>query len=331
MNTTPKVSIIIVNYNSSGLIIDCMKSIFSLTHGITFEIIIVDNASEPDIRQKIRDSISQFPDNICHNAIDDQTHTRIINLDRNIGFGRANNEGIKIAEGEYILFLNPDTILINNAIKTLSDFLDTHHDAGACCGNLYGENMLPHYSFRHFLPGPIWDLDELSHNLIEKILYGKDRWHNNSSEPVIIGYASGADIMIRKDIASEIGGFNPAFFMYFEDTDICLRIKRKGWKIYNQPLAKIIHLEGRCTQSAGPVNEFAIKTFEASHHIYHRQNSTRVERSVSNMLRYLFLLSRSILLPGSIKKETYKCHLFYFRKFLCQNAISDQATSESPV
>ena len=139
------VSIIYVNYYTSGLLVDSIQSVVNKTIGITYEIIIIDNNSEKNLRQKLQESIS------------DTIPVKYLFLQENIGFGKANNEGAKIASGKYLLFLNPDTILLNNAIKILYDFMESDPQAGACGGNLYDSSNNPLFSFRKIFPGFIWD------------------------------------------------------------------------------------------------------------------------------------------------------------------------------
>lgn len=111
------VSIIYVNYRTSGLIADSLRSVRALTQGVSYEVIVVDNNTEKSLPAEFG---GLFPD------ID----IKYVMLDENVGFGRANNEGFKIAEGRNLFCLNPDTILLNNAIKILSDYLDAHPDTG---------------------------------------------------------------------------------------------------------------------------------------------------------------------------------------------------------
>ncbi len=129
------VSVIIVNYNTTELIIKCLDSIFIHTEGINYEIIIVDNASEPDFGKRI---LNEFPIQ--------KEKMLFLHLQENIGFGRANNKGLELSSGRNIFFLNPDTVVINNAISILSKFLDNNKEAGACGGNLLTENMTPNFT-----------------------------------------------------------------------------------------------------------------------------------------------------------------------------------------
>lgn len=130
-----KVSVILVSYNTRELTINAIRSVYEKTQNVTFEIILVDNDSHDNTVERVEEI---FPSVIC------------IKNKENYGFGYANNIGAKIAKGEYIFLLNTDTILINNAIKILADYLDVHsvdNNVVAVCGNLYDENHNPATSY----------------------------------------------------------------------------------------------------------------------------------------------------------------------------------------
>ena len=116
------VSVIIVNYKTSQLLVQAIDSILDKTEDIVYEIIVVDNHSQDDSER------------VVHERYGNQV--TYLPLAENVGFGRANNEGLRIVRGRNILFLNPDTILVNNAVRILSDYLDSHPDTGAVGGNL---------------------------------------------------------------------------------------------------------------------------------------------------------------------------------------------------
>ena len=299
------VSIIIVNYKTSHLIINCVKSLFHQTKGIDYEIFIIDNNSEKDFESAISTQIGRH------------YNIHYISLPENIGFGRANNEALPYAKGRNILFLNPDTIILNNAIKILSDFLDTNLDAGACGGNLYGESLQPAFSFRRFLPGIFWDFNEMLHHIPFKIRYGKDEYFNSTQSPYEVGFISGADLMVKYDVLDKTGGFSKDFFMYYEETDLCARIAKNGWKIYSVPDAKIQHLDGKSFQqnsnATTTLDPNRIKLMEEGRHLYLKKNTHKTERYITNVLYWFFLKSRSILTP-KYKKEQYKLYLKYFKE-----------------
>lgn len=224
------VSVIIVNYNTSNLINDCLETVFEKTEGIEYEVIIVDNNTE-----NLSEAIKYAED----------SKVKLLQLPENIGFGRANNEGAKLATGRNLFFLNPDTLLINNAIKILSDFLDTHPKCGACGGNLYDIDLKPIHSFQHLLPGIKEIINLFLWRLPVKFTYGSSDFFNYNEIPLKVGYITGADLMIRRALFTKIKGFDISFFMYFEETNLCYKLKKLGKSIYSVPEAMIIHLEGQ--------------------------------------------------------------------------------------
>lgn len=225
-----QVSVIIVNYNTKELTSNTIDSVYKKTKDITFEIIVVDNASI--------DSSVEFIEN-------NHPEAKVIKCNENLGFGKANNLGIKIASGKYIFILNPDTILINNAIKILHDFLDYNIDVAAVCGNLFTANLKPAYSFSRIMPGVLNEIDVILFHSLSRIFYSNNSRFNNTQKPIKFkGTLSGADIMMRRDIFINLNGFDPDFFMYYEETELMHRVNRAGYKIASNPEAKIIHLEG---------------------------------------------------------------------------------------
>lgn len=223
------VSIIIVNYNTLELTQKCIASIFSLTTGITFEVILIDNASSDGSRD----------------FFSNDNRIRYRYLPQNLGFGRANNEGLTMARGRNILFLNSDTILLNNAVRILSDYLDANQRVAVCGGNLYDVNGRPNLSYETLAPSIFTAINLLLHDIPSKIFVGKSARFNYSRSPKPVAYITGADLMVRRAIIDAVGGaFNPRFFMYFEETEFCFRVKKKGYKIMSVPAAEIIHMEG---------------------------------------------------------------------------------------
>ncbi|MDE5886391.1 MAG: glycosyltransferase family 2 protein [Muribaculaceae bacterium] len=295
-----EVSVIIVNYNTSSLIIDCLKSIVKETRGISYEVIIVDNASEPDIESKIRSGVPDLP------------NVKFCLSSENNGFGVGNNIGMESAKGRKLLFLNPDTLLINNAIKILSDFLDNNPRVAASGANLFTREGSPNFSFKRRLPGVMWEVNELLHNIIDKRIFAPDLTFNYGASPIEVGYITGADLMVKKEIIEEIGGFSPDFFLYFEETDLCARIKESGGKIFNVPSAKIIHLESQSMAGDNsPINYFKIDNLEKSHLTYYKRNLNPLSRGLGLWVYRAFLLSRIIATRGK-KREEY---IYRYRKF----------------
>ena len=154
------VSFIIVSYNTKELLLDCLNSLLQKTTAISYEVIVVDNDSQDGSIEMLAD----FGEDI-----------RIVSLSENVGFGRANNEGIKVARGRNIFLLNPDTLLINNAVKVLSDFLDEHVQVAVCGGNLYMRSMSPTHSYMMRLPSLGGEVNMMLFDRIYKYKYGNNR------------------------------------------------------------------------------------------------------------------------------------------------------------
>jgi len=224
------VSIIIANYNTKALTKQCLQSVFEKTKEIAFEVIVVDNASQDGSQQMLKE---EFP------------NVQLVENMENLGFGKANNKGIKIAQGRNLFLLNSDTILRNNAVKVLSDYLDGNPGIGVCGGNIFDQNGKPAYSFMPVFPSILWELDILFDNWLFRLIWGKKFWFNKTGQPKDVAHITGANMMTRKAVFEEAGGFDPDFFMYMEETELMFRMKKMGHRIVSVPQSEIIHLEGK--------------------------------------------------------------------------------------
>ena len=226
------VSIIYVNYKTAPLIIDSIRSVKEKTAGISYEIIVVDNDSGDDSLARIR---SVFPEIACVQSAE------------NIGFGRANNLGVQQAKGDYLFFLNPDTLVKNNAIELLYQFLRDNPSAGACGANLYDSEGKPTTSFSRKYPSFFWEVMAIAY-IPPVCLSNRDSvFFNQAGRPLEAAAITGADLIVRRSVWEKVGGFDADFFMNYEETELCKRIRQYGHKIYAVPDAEIIHLEGRAS------------------------------------------------------------------------------------
>lgn len=235
-----KVSIIIVNYNTLELTKNTINSVIEKTKNLKYEIILVDNAS-------VDGSVEFFEKEYKNKII-------FIKNNENLGFGKANNKGIEIARGKYVFLLNPDTLLINNAIKILFDFMENNENCGVCGGNLYDLDMRPMSSFdkKMITYKSLYIKDiikEIKFRISKKIkrIVKYDNF-NYSDKPCEVKIIIGADMMIRKKVLEKIGFFDEDFFMYHEESELCFRVLKNNFKIYSVPKAKIIHLEGQSSK-----------------------------------------------------------------------------------
>jgi len=224
------VSIIIVNYNTCQLTLNCLKSIYQYSQDFLFEVIVVDNRSNDN---SIREIESQFPDVI------------MIEANENLGFGKANNLGVKAAKGNFLLFINSDTVLLNNAILLLLMFYKKNHNdlrIGALGSYLLDSNENLTHSF-----GTFPTIKNQIYSLISSTLTSPKHSEINtstSSNFFKVDYITGAFLMMDTNLFKSLNGFNPSFFMYFEETDLLKRMNVKGLNSYILFEPKVIHLEG---------------------------------------------------------------------------------------
>jgi hypothetical protein len=223
-----QVSIVIVNYNTLQITQECIDSIVLNTTDITYEIILVDNASTDG-------SLDYFKN---------MEGIKFISSTENVGFGKGNNLGIEIAKGRNVFLLNPDTILQNNAVKILSSFLDKNVLVGVAGANLYNDDGTYQPSFSQMYPSLRVEVSNLFHLMF---LQNK-QCINKTNQAIQTQSVVGAAMMIKKEIVKKTGLFNPKFFMYGEEEEWCNRIRKAGFMIFNVPVAKITHLDGKSFQ-----------------------------------------------------------------------------------
>ncbi len=222
-------SVIIVNWNVKDYLVDCIHSIYSSVKHITFEIIVVDNGSTDGSVETIRKVFSEVI---------------VIANKNNIGFGKANNVAANQCNGRYILFLNPDTVVLSNALDYVIKYLDTNLDVGAAgCKIKCVENGFIGGA-RHFPSLTTEFIDHLCLNSFfpnNKIFgyYTMSYWNYNDTRDIDV--LSGSFIMLRRQIMQTVGLFDENFFMYGEDIDLCYRIKKAKWRIVFVSNAEIIH------------------------------------------------------------------------------------------
>ncbi|MCG2755597.1 MAG: glycosyltransferase family 2 protein [Desulfobacteraceae bacterium] len=222
------VSIIIVNWNTKKLLLDCIYSIHETVKNISFEIWLVDNASTDGSVEAVKQN---YPD------------VKIIQNKKNLGFAAANNIALERMRGQYALLLNTDTILTNGAVEDLFDFMEKNSDAGMACGQLLNQDGSKQNSVANF-PGlhSLICNESLLQILFPRKFPGKRREYK---KPVEVDSCIGACLMVRKKAMDEVGLLDKRYFFFFEETDWAYRMKQAGWKIYFVPSAKIFHIQGQ--------------------------------------------------------------------------------------
>lgn len=226
-----KISIIIVNYNVEHFLHICLQSVFDAIKQLDAEVIVVDNHSSDASCEMVK---TLFPDVI------------LIENKVNIGFSKANNQGVEIAKGEYILILNPDTILAENTLINITSFADNQTHLGALGIRLIDGTGNFLFESKRNTPTPKRAFFKLLSNANEKLGYYANQVNQfeNSEIEILVG----AFMMLKKDVYLKMNGFDERFFMYGEDIDLCYRLLKAGYKNYYIGSETAIHFKGESTQ-----------------------------------------------------------------------------------
>lgn len=232
ITTSCDVSIIIINYNSSDYTLKCVERVLEKTSNeLRFEVLVVDNASEPTDFETLKSSLALL------NSEKVTLHRSRINT----GFGGGNMHGVQFAKGKYYLFLNNDTILLNDAISICHDFMESTLDVAVCGAQIFNEKEEKQVSFDHFTS--FWR-EVFGKQFVEK-LFSKPNRREDYSEPISVDYVNGSFMFFRAEDFNAVGGFDTNIFLYFEESDICYRLKKKGRKTYFVPSASYLHYQGK--------------------------------------------------------------------------------------
>lgn len=231
-----RLSIAIVNWNTSRLLESCLNSIYRNKPPFEFEVIVVDNGSDDFDESRFREQFSA---------------TKIIRNDQNIGYAAANNQAMNTASGEYILLLNPDTEVLSGTLDLLVKFMDEHADAAAAGCRLVKPNGMVDRSVRSF-PDPLAiaaDFLFLSRLFPRSRLFGRYRmtWFNYD-EDIEVDQPMGSCLILRSEAVKQIGVMDEQFPIFFNDVDWCYRAKLAGWKIYFTRSAEVVHHGGASTR-----------------------------------------------------------------------------------
>jgi len=262
-------SIIIVNYNVEHHLRRCLQSIYRSTRGISFEVTVVDNNSTDGSVDMVK---NEFPE------------VKLIENCQNLGFAKATNQGLRGNKGRYILLLNPDTIVLPDALDKMIEFMEANSQAGALgCKLLYPDGSLQR-SCRSFptLITAFFENTGLEKLFLRNRIIGRHRighWDYNDIREV--DQPMGSALMVRRETITQVGLMDEQFYIYYEDVDWCFRIKKRGWKIYFIPEAEIIHYGG---QSAWPnMSKMRIEGYKSRHKFFKKHYGILSEWIVKQM------------------------------------------------
>ena len=259
-------SIIIVNYNVKEFLQNLIHSVEKATGNIKYEIIVVDNASDDGSVDFLKE---KFPG------------VRLIANKKNLGFSRANNQGLAVAKGKYLLLLNPDTLIREDTFQKMIEFFENTSDAGmAGCKILNPDGSLQ-LACRRSFPGPwtsfckVTGLSTLFPG--SRIFARYNLTYLDENKTYEVDAISGSFMMLRKETYEKVGGLDEEFFMYGEDLDFCYRVQKSGYKVYYVHSTQIIHYKGESTKRSS-IDES--KVFYDAMHLFvkkHLSSSFEVE------------------------------------------------------
>lgn len=224
------VSVIIVNYNTSQLCADCVRSIQQFETSKDIEFIIVDNASEKTEVELLKENFNNFP------------NVKLIFSKLNLGFSAGNMLGFQHASGDYFAFINSDVLFVEPVFDTLIAQHSAHPKMGVCGPQILDENHLETISFRPF-EGVRYKL--FGKKFLAKTQPEKPKMWEKYSTPISVDFIIGSFMFFKKEAFCEIGGFDTNIFLYYEETDICFRLKKRGFHTFFVPTVKYVHLEGK--------------------------------------------------------------------------------------
>jgi GT2 family glycosyltransferase len=280
------VSVILVNYNDLKRTREAVKSVKQWSP--ESEIIVVDNNSKDESVEGLR---REFPD------------IKLLSLSRNRGFGAGNNRGAAAAHGEYLFFLNSDTLLLEDTPSLLAAMMEAEPQIAACGPRLVNGDNTFQLSFG---PDPSL-LNEWKLRRIQRVLQKGDpsvraRSESRSSGMMEVDWVTGAAIMVRRDVFEKVRGFDETFFMYFEDADVCRRIRKLGWKVLYVPATKVVHLLGQSIATAG--ERIPVEYRKSQVHYYQKHSSRFAQLSLRLYLIFKFGTRRVFLLRSQSKERS---------------------------
>ncbi|MCX6546026.1 MAG: glycosyltransferase family 2 protein [Acidobacteria bacterium] len=277
---TPALSVIIVNFNAGDHLERCLSSLAEHLPGMEWEGLVIDNASTDQSDR----AVARFGPRVA-----------LVRNTENIGFGRAVNQGMAATRAPVVLLLNPDARLLKGAVEGLQDVLRSHSDCavvgptvvdedGGIQGSARGDpNMLTGLFGRSTLLTRLFPGAAVTRRNVVNA-----RESRRSEDSVEVNWVSGACMLVGRTAFEQVGGFDPQYFLYWEDADFCRRLRAVGYRTRYRPDARVVHTVGRSSRTA---QRLAIRAFHQSAYLYY---STHVARSAWHPARWIaFLLLRA--------------------------------------
>jgi GT2 family glycosyltransferase len=297
------VSAIVVGYNRRDLLGACLRSVLADRGDLDVEVICVDNASHDGTAAMVADELPEVT---------------LIESPTNVGYGGGLNQGIAVARGRYLLVLNQDIVLRPGALAALVQFAEAHPDAAAIGARLeYEDGRFQHSAFKFpdwkqaffgFFDGLVPLDSEINGRYPDRML----------SQPFEAEHLLGACMLLRREALDQVGLFDPTFFMYYEETDLCVRLVRAGWRNYYLPSARVMHVSAASTSAAG---EAMSVEFHRSQAIFYRRHRgpdgyAALKAIVWAGIAYRFARSVRAVLRGRISRDLFRERLIGYWRIL---------------
>lgn len=254
-----EIGICIVTRDSREEILACLMSLYEQKHELDMDIVVVDNNSQDGTVKEIRET---FP------------FVRLLLNQWNLGFSRAVNQGLGVLNARYYLLLNPDTIILDQALQKLIEFMDGNLLAGICIPKILNRDGTLQYQCRRGEGRP-WETFSYFAGFAR--LFPNDQRftgyllnHLDNQKISEVKAVSGSCMMIRREVVEKIGGLDERYFAYQEDADYCIQARQAGWKVFFVPLAEVVHYGGRGGSAASPY--FGAYHWHLSYFLYYRKN-----------------------------------------------------------
>ncbi len=231
------VSVIIVSYNTREILLNALEALFENSKGVDMEVFVVDNNSADDSAAMVQ---HDFPS------------IRLIANNRNLGFAAANNQAFALASGRYIILLNPDAYIRPASIENCLAFMERTPKCGLAGGKIISPEGQLEPSARRFPSAlsKLLTLSGLSGKFPHSPLLNRHEFGGFAHDhPLEVDWVPGTFTIIRKEMIDAIGAFDERFYIYYEETDLCLRAKKAGWKVYFIHDAEVMHIGGACSKT----------------------------------------------------------------------------------
>ncbi len=284
-------SIIIVNYNSSYFLLNTVDSIVNSHIKASYEIIIADNNSSDNSLELVR---------AAHENL------KIIDMGENTGFSKANNAGFNLSRGRYILILNSDTIIPEKAVDSLLKMVKEESDTSLIAPLLLNADG----SVQLSVGKDLTLINEFLTKFFFKMFFRLYSGLRKKNIELDVDWVSGACFIVPREIYTKVGGFDEKFFLYFEDADLCLRIRKAGYKVHLTSRVSITHLMGKSTSSV--FNSLLPEIKKGQLYYYKKHNSKfdilflRLYLKLKFSIRFIFEKIAGDKKKASISKKILK-------------------------